>query len=170
MSSKSEKMKAGASGLLDQAKKGFFRTKQRVSIENGILCLRAECFLLLQALSRLGKTDTTVDVTYSQEKERFLEHYKNVKKVSDDVRKLNEILKSKVSPCSFLLFPYFLPSDLAQAQAVLADDFHSMFDTKAELYNAALKNQDTAKYCDNTRSQLVLAFCLSSRLITLFLL
>jgi len=44
--------------------------------------------------------------------------------------------------------------ELSLAQNVLAEDFYTMYETKAELYNAALKNQDVAKYYENSRSQL----------------
>lgn len=55
-------------------------------------------------MARLGKADATVDVTYSQEKDRFLEHYKNVKKINEDARKMMDIVKCAcMCECRMLL-------------------------------------------------------------------
>lgn len=44
--------------------------------------------------------------------------------------------------------------ELSAVQAVIAEDFYNIYGSGAQLYNAALKNQDIAKFIDNSRLQL----------------
>jgi hypothetical protein len=41
----------------------------------------------------MGKAEETVDISFKQEKERFLAHYKLVKKTQKDTAKLLQILQ-----------------------------------------------------------------------------
>jgi len=87
-----------------------------------------------KAMVKLGKAEETVDIQFNQENERFQQHYKAVKKLKKDTRALVKILQ-----------------DLAVQQAIIADDLHGLYDTKASNYNATLKNQDISKSVDQAR-------------------
>jgi hypothetical protein len=45
--------------------------------------------------------------------------------------------------------------DASVQQATVAEDFYEMYESKHELYNGALKNQDIAKVHDTARLQFV---------------
>jgi len=89
-----------------------------------------------KTLELLGKAEKIVDVNFNQEKEKFIEHHKAVQKVNIDAARLVAVMQ-----------------DLSIAQATLAEDFYNMYESSASLYNAALKNQDVAKFIDNARTQ-----------------
>jgi hypothetical protein len=42
---------------------------------------------------KIGKADETVDVNTNQEKDKFKQHYKAVKKVAKDTQKVIELMK-----------------------------------------------------------------------------
>jgi len=90
-----------------------------------------------QILVKVGASEQTIDIQFDQERARFKEHYKAVQKLAKDTDTLMKVLK-----------------DLSIIQNTLAEDFYNMYETKAELYNASLKNQDVAKYFENARAQL----------------
>jgi len=89
-----------------------------------------------QVLVKVGQAEQTIDIQFDQERQRFKEHYKAIQKLNKDTDNLMKIFK-----------------DLSIAQNTLAEDFYNMYETKAELYNASLKNQDVAKYFENARAQ-----------------
>jgi len=113
-----EKTKQASSSLFAKTKTTIARGKQ-------------------MALEKMGKAEETVDISFNQERDRFEENYKTIKKLNKDTVKLLELFK-----------------DLCIAQAELAEDFYSIYDSKAHLYNAALKYQDITKAIDTSRIQL----------------
>jgi len=113
----SEKAKQLGNSILDKSKKGFFRIKH-------------------SALTSIGKAEKTVDVSYQQEKDRFLDHYKNVENLNKEANNLLKVMK-----------------DLNGAMNVLMEDFHSLFDTNCAGYNTSLKAQDVARLMDQGRME-----------------
>lgn len=87
-----------------------------------------------KAMQKIGKAEQTVDIAHSQELQLFKAHHKNIKKINADAKRLLDILR-----------------ELCAAQNTLGEDFYAIYDTSADLYNAALKNQDVQKQVDNSR-------------------
>jgi len=110
-----EKAKATATNILAKTKTLAFRTTQK-------------------AMVKLGKAEETVDIQFSQENEKFTNHYRAIKKIKKDTAQFLQTLR-----------------DLAVLQATIADDLYQMYETKASNYNATLKNQDIAKLLDAAR-------------------
>jgi len=111
-------MKSTASSLFAKTKTEFARTKQK-------------------AMVKMGKADETVDINYNNEKQRFLETYKVIKKTNKNAQKFLDILK-----------------DLSIVQASLAEDFYELYDNDASLYNATIRYQETSKALDVARVQI----------------
>ncbi len=86
----------------------------------------------------MGKAEETVDISFIQEKERFLTHYKACKKLQKDTIKLLETVR-----------------DLSVCQTTLAEGFYNIYDTSCQFYNTGLKTQDIAKQIDVARTQMV---------------
>lgn len=84
---------------------------------------------------KMGRAEETVDIQLNQERERFGAQHKAIKKMNKDALHLLAILR-----------------DLSVQQNTMAENFHEVFETKAEMYNAVLKHQDTAKMIDNART------------------
>jgi len=110
--------KQTASSLFAKTKTTIARTKQ-------------------MALEKMGKAEETVDVSFNQERDRYREEKKAIKKLNKDTVRMLEILK-----------------ELSVVQAEIAEDFYNLYESKAPMYNAALKNQDIAKANDTSRMQL----------------
>jgi len=108
-------MKQGATSLFAKTKTEFARTKQK-------------------AMVKMGKADETVDINFANEKQRFLDTYKSVKKLNKDAQKLMDILK-----------------DLSTVQTSIAEDLYELYDNDAILYNVIIKNQETAQNFDKAR-------------------
>jgi len=87
-----------------------------------------------KVMVKFGKAEETVDIQFNQEAERFFNHSKAVKKIKKDTIKLLEITR-----------------DLSISQSTLADGLYSMYETKAQNYNATVKGQDISKSIDQSR-------------------
>jgi len=85
---------------------------------------------------KMGKSEETIDITFNQETERIDETKKIIKTANKDTVKLLELMKQ-----------------LCVAQAALAEDFYSIYESSAPLYNAVIKNQDIVKLIDGARVQ-----------------
>jgi len=113
-----DKTKTTASNLLAKSKTEFARLKQ-------------------QALVKLGKAESSVDIPHAQEIQRFTQTYELLKKIDRDTTRMLELVK-----------------ELAVIQNTLADDIYELYDSSSEMYNGALKNQDVSKQFDQARTQL----------------
>jgi len=101
----------------------------------------------------MGKSEETVDLTYNQERERFLLHYKAVKKLNKDMQRFMELLRG--NQFDILMFLLLMFVDLSHQQASISQDFYEMYETKAYLYAAVTNNQNVTKECETYRVRLV---------------
>jgi len=98
---------------------------------------KKELFRAKQKIAvKMGKSEETIDITFNQETERIVETKKIIKTANKDAAKLLDLMKQ-----------------LCVAQAALAEDFYSLYEASAPLYNAVTKNQDIVKLIDAARVQ-----------------
>jgi hypothetical protein len=113
-----EKAKAGFGNFINKTKTMASRAEQKV-------------------MQKTGKAETTTDITYSQEKERFLEMYKLIQKFQKDTSKFLDVIR-----------------ELSLYQTNLSDYFSELFESAHPYYTLGTKGVEVAKMLDNARLEM----------------
>jgi len=101
--------------ITDGISKGIGRTTQQVKV-------------------KLGKADETVDIQLNQESAKFKNHYKHLKRINDNTKKVLVLLK-----------------DLAKAQSELTEDINALHDSGDHTYKTAVQMQYAMQDVDQAR-------------------
>jgi len=88
-----------------------------------------------QVLSKVGKADQTTDAQFSQEKEKFDERFKMMKKLETSISKYSKALK-----------------ELSLAHIELTENIHQVYEGHCKLYNANVVNQRITGTIDAVRT------------------
>jgi len=88
-----------------------------------------------QVLSKVGKADQTTDAQFSQEKEKFDERFKMMKKLETSISKYTKALK-----------------ELSLAHIELTENIHQVYEGHCKLYNANVVNQRITGTIDAVRT------------------
>jgi len=113
--SNADKAKATASNLWSKTKTTAMRTTQKVMV-------------------KVGKAEETIDIQYNQERDRFLTHYRALKKLNRDLSKYLDNLR-----------------DVSLQQSVIAEDFVDLYGNGNSLSQVVVRNQEVSKGIDSAR-------------------